>query len=707
MARTALNSTDPVTKRVHVGGLAPSVQPKDLVQRFSSFGTVLGGENGVHGLGKTATGLPRSFAFFSIETTEAQFARCLSMLNGSMWKAHKLRIAPAKPDWQQRRAEEREQAAKEAENPAARPKKRKRASKDVNIGIPASHFELVTPDNMERHRGWVLDPKPAPQPLFPLIVRPSHPVDPPPQPAQTAWSRGTAKAKPSKAAREALRAGVSLEKPALRRAKRIRIDPRRWGRKRVLFDVAAPGAKGTKADDSSATMLAVGMWECEGPAEGDDDAEPAVTWVFKTRDGQVRRRETVRLTQRSVPHTDRFTTLLEGLARPAASTTAAPSAAPTTAPAAMQGEAYRSPSPPPYVPVAPRNLIYNEEDAFQLIAAALDDSERDAAHAMERAAYRQLALGTLEEVGAMDEIDEVEEEGMHVDAPALPKVEGFAADSDDDNDLFATLRLRGGGGGDVESSDSESSSDSDSDSSSDEDADDDASSTVKQSSSSDEPATAVVQPKASLQDTLTSLFKPSASASAPVETGGFSLFANMDLDLDADAARTPSPEPLAIPLDSAPGAYDRAAAAAASFPGQRFVPPPARDGGYRGGAATPRFAGPSRAFFPYPAGAFTGTAGADADADADAALQLLAGAPGASDKLARAASESAARVEAAARDFYRREGQDEIDAEHQAMRELLRGHARKRHREAVKRTKKGAPGRQRGAAVKLDLLDDE
>ena len=49
-------STEPVTKRVHVGNLAPSVTAKDLVQRFSSFGTVIDGEHGVQGLGKTDTG---------------------------------------------------------------------------------------------------------------------------------------------------------------------------------------------------------------------------------------------------------------------------------------------------------------------------------------------------------------------------------------------------------------------------------------------------------------------------------------------------------------------------------------------------------------------------------------------------------------------------------------------------------------------------
>ncbi|GAA5842050.1 hypothetical protein JCM9279_002768 [Rhodotorula babjevae] len=701
-------STAPVTKRIHVGNLAPSVQPKDLVQRFASFGTVVGGEQGVSGLGKTDTGLARNFAFFSIETTEAQFSRCMSMLNGSMWKAHKLRIGPAKPDWQQRRAEERDEAAKAAEQPAARPKKRKRATGDVNVGFAAKNFELVTPDNLERHRGWILDPKPAPAPLFPIIIRPSHPVQQPPKPAATAWTRGTAKAKPSKAAREALRSGVPLEKPALRRAKRMRIDPRRWGRQRVVFDLAgaASGSKG--AGSASASMLGVGQWECEGAVETDEHGagEAAVAWVFKTRDGQVRRRETVRLTQRNAPHSDNFTALLERMNRSAApaSVSAAVAAAataqlvadaPARAHAPVRGDAaYRSPSPPPYVPAAPRTLMYNEEDAFALMASALDDDERDAVHKMERAAYRELALGALEELGAADELEEEAEELVEKEAArALPKVEGFAQDDDEDDDeLFGTLRLRGGGG--VESSDdSDSSSSSDSDSSSDDEDDDDSSNTVKQATSSEEPAQVA---KPSLKDTLTTLFKPSgATAAADDGAAGFSLFSGMDLDLDPDAARTPSPEPEPLDLPSA-------AAPHALHPqphqadGRRFVPPTARDGGYRGGASQPRFSGPSRPFFAFPSGAFDGAEGVDVE-------ELLG--EGAAEKVERAAGESRARVEGAARDFYKRESQEQIDAEHLQLRELLRGHARKRHREAVKRTKKG--GQKRGQAVKLDVLDDE
>ncbi|GJN92347.1 hypothetical protein Rhopal_005377-T1 [Rhodotorula paludigena] len=710
MAPAAPLSTAPTTKRIHVGGLAPSVSPKDLVQRFSSFGSVVGGAAGVEGLGTTETGLPRSFAFFSLETTDAKFAKCMSTLNGSMWKAHKLRIALAKPDWATQRAAEREEAAKAADPTAPRPKKRKRASKDPNVGLAASHFELITPDNIQRHRGWVLDPKPAPAPLFPLILRPSHPVEQPEKPAATAWTRGKARAKPSKAAREALRAGVPLDKPALRRAKRMRIDPRRWGRKRVVFDLlTSRGARGDGAE--GANMLSVGTWECEEPAEGAQHADDEVTWVFKTRDGQVRRRETVRLTQRSRPHTDRFTTLLEGLNRhdglpapvPEASSSSGVIDTPVVAAPATRS---RSPSPPPYVPAAPRNLIYNEEDAFQLMATALDDSERAAAHRMERAEYRKIALGALEELGREEEDDDEEELAARQDRTTasdgrpLPRVEGFANDDDDDSDLFATLRIRGGGGVDSDSSDDDEDTSetvqqesSGSESSSDDSSSDSSSSDDEDATMSSAPA-AAPSAKASLKDTLTTLFKPGAATTADTaddaEQGGFSLFGGMDLDLEP-LERTPSPPPAAFAAPSL---------APATAPSSRFVAPSARDAGYRGGAARPAFSGPSKPFFAFPSGAFEDRLRpGEVDESEVAKLGIE------QSRIEAAKAQSALRVAEATKDFWQHETQEQIDEEHQKLRELLRGFARKRHREAVKRSKKTA-GR-RNAGLKLDVLDDD
>ncbi|GAA5999765.1 hypothetical protein JCM10207_005898 [Rhodosporidiobolus poonsookiae] len=705
-------SHEPTLKRIHVGNLAPSVTPRELVQRFSSFGTVKGGEAGVDGLGTNQLGFPRTYAFFNLETTDAKFARCMSMLNGSMWKAHKLRIGPAKATWEERRAAERAAAKEADEAPPPRPKKRKR-SKDPNVGMLARHFELVTDENLQRHSGWLLDPKPAPSPLFPLVLRPPHPLELPAKPAATAWTRGKAKAKPSKAAREAARLGVELEKPLLRRAKRMRIDPRRWGRSKVVFDRAA--GESSAAGGAGANMLSVGTWECEESAAG-ADGEPQVTWVFKARDGTVRLRETVRLSQQTA-YTDRFTALLERMNRPGASDAAPPPPAPPALDSAPDSDAStdpatdsdadapaaraRSASPPPYVPAAPRALIYNEEDAFQLVAAALDDSERAAAHAMERSELVRLARGAVEEVGdqeaeAQAEEAEVQGEGEGSKGAKLPKVEGFADDSDDDSDLFPALRLRGGGGVDS-GSDSSSSSDqddSDSDSSSDSDSDSDdeeeekdgsegSSRTEKQETDGEdvkmgevaapEKKTAVV--KGSLKD----LFKPQE------ETGGFSLVSGLDLDL-APLERTPSPEPEAVPIPLP--------SAAPARPAPVYSQQPFRARSQQQQQAT----GPAAPFFAFPSGAFEDRATGEVSEEAGTlGLSEVA--------LQRTRAESENRLGEAAKEFWRHEGMDKIEEDHQKLRELLRGQARKRHREAVKRSKKKA-GR-RGAGGGLDIVDDE
>ncbi len=50
-------STESKVRRVHLSGLAPTITPKDLVERFSSFGNgVVGGTDAVGGLGLDANG---------------------------------------------------------------------------------------------------------------------------------------------------------------------------------------------------------------------------------------------------------------------------------------------------------------------------------------------------------------------------------------------------------------------------------------------------------------------------------------------------------------------------------------------------------------------------------------------------------------------------------------------------------------------------
>jgi len=101
------------------------------------------------------------------------------MLSGSLWKGHKLKIQAAKPDFADRYAPsffapflpiclrvsphnltsdslvdrlatERAAAQEEAENPA--PRKKAKRNPDPLVGNNAKHFELVTVDNIKKHK---------------------------------------------------------------------------------------------------------------------------------------------------------------------------------------------------------------------------------------------------------------------------------------------------------------------------------------------------------------------------------------------------------------------------------------------------------------------------------------------------------------------------------------------------------------------------
>lgn len=487
----------------------------------------------------------------------------------------------------------------------------------------------------------------------------------------------------------------------------MRIDPRRWGRQKIVFDVMgsqAGGGKGTQnraaagaagAVAGATSMHAIGTWECEEPEEAGPNDQDQVTWVFKTRDGQVRRRETVRLTQRTA-HTDRFTTLLERLhqssesvavpAGPrtgAAPPTADDESAPTepfaaagagrgSAPAAATTRA-RSLSPPPYVPIAPRTLIYNEEDEFQLVSTALNDEERAAAHARERAEYRKLALSALAEIQDLDEVElgsvEAVETAVGVGAVGsgekpLPKVEGFARDDDDDDDdeVFEALRLRGGAGGEASDSDSDSDSGNSSSASSGSDSDVEApqpegdvvAAAAAVGATAANPATAV-------KETLTALFKPgsaaaataAASSSAAAEAGGgFSLFSGMDLDLDeGDAGPDEEADgvtiPLAPPIDTLPVQSRPLPSSGGPMRGSRY-------GQHSQVSAGPLGLGaPSKPFFLFPSGPFEDPERPGQVNEAEVAE--LVGLPAVG--IERAREESKRRVEEATKDFWRHESQ--------------------------------------------------
>ncbi|KAG5727721.1 hypothetical protein E4T56_gene20741 [Termitomyces sp. T112] len=153
-----------IVKRLHISGLTPALTSEDISRRLSTFGTV----KAVDGFGQLdGLGQPRKFGYVTLETTQEKLSRCLNLLSGSTWKAAKLRIGEAKPDFASRLAAEREAASYE-------PPKKKRCR---HGGIEAADMSLVTPENVTNRGGWAVTP--LGRILRPMRMRPLHPLPPP------------------------------------------------------------------------------------------------------------------------------------------------------------------------------------------------------------------------------------------------------------------------------------------------------------------------------------------------------------------------------------------------------------------------------------------------------------------------------------------------------------------------------------------------
>ncbi|CAE6467913.1 unnamed protein product [Rhizoctonia solani] len=207
------------TTRLHISGLTPSISATDLKQRFSTFGKV----QNVDGVGKLdGVGMPRKFAYLTLETTQPKLARCMNLLSGSTWKGAKLRIGEAKPDYKARHEREINPPP-----PAPRPKlsaeARRRARLKFRLrarrlsrgaqGKQLKDMSIVTLDNVSKRKGWRRTP--LNHLIRPMRMRPLHPIP----------SLRT-KHVPSKIK---LKEKLAKRKFALTRARCTIIDPARYG----------------------------------------------------------------------------------------------------------------------------------------------------------------------------------------------------------------------------------------------------------------------------------------------------------------------------------------------------------------------------------------------------------------------------------------------------------------------------------------------
>ncbi|KAF5341142.1 hypothetical protein D9611_006023 [Ephemerocybe angulata] len=191
----------PVTKRLHIGGLTPSITLADLNKRLATFGTI---EGDISGLGKVdAVGRTKNFVHVTLNTNVGQLAKCecsctfvwvgvemekdvlgggdggmegglmailgMNVLSGSTWKGAKLKLSEAKPDYTERLEAERAENARLSAEP---PRKKQRR----NVGVAAPDMSLVTPLAASKKAGWKVTE--MGRVLRPVRMRPEHPLPP-------------------------------------------------------------------------------------------------------------------------------------------------------------------------------------------------------------------------------------------------------------------------------------------------------------------------------------------------------------------------------------------------------------------------------------------------------------------------------------------------------------------------------------------------
>ena len=256
------------TKRIHISGLNPiqcSVQ--DLHARFESLQLqVLEVHNWPPG--KNGVDQVQNWCFLTLKGEASKIKRATEVLNGTIWKGSKLRIGSAKKEkWkegeQETKIEEEAEQSEEAEKKKRKKKKRSKAVESQKVNQP------VTIKDVEAGE-WGWKTTPAGHLLRPLHLRPSHPL-PLPSARPVAETEGTEK-------KERKRKAKSTR--ALTRAKRVTVDPSRYG---------AVHLAGPILDDGSDPLPSGSAWACQETENGD------VEWLLKDKEGNMVRQEIVKV----------------------------------------------------------------------------------------------------------------------------------------------------------------------------------------------------------------------------------------------------------------------------------------------------------------------------------------------------------------------------------------------------------------------------
>ncbi|XP_050950145.1 nucleolar protein 8 [Labeo rohita] len=141
-------------KRLYIGGLSHTVSEKDLKDRFGKFGDVSDVEIITR---KDENGAPlKTFGYININITDAEYRRCVGILNKSTWKGGTLLIQLAKESFLHRLAEERQQLVEMAKTPKIIPQEKLLDSLKA-AGVENFHMKAAVPGTeIPGHDNWVV-----------------------------------------------------------------------------------------------------------------------------------------------------------------------------------------------------------------------------------------------------------------------------------------------------------------------------------------------------------------------------------------------------------------------------------------------------------------------------------------------------------------------------------------------------------------------
>ncbi|KAI1234336.1 hypothetical protein IHE44_0003378 [Lamprotornis superbus] len=142
-----------VSKRLYVGGLGHTVSKAELEERFGKFGRVSEAEIITR---KDDQGNPtKTFAYISVNISDADLRKCMSILNKTKWKGGTLQIELAKESFLHRLATEREEAKLQKEKPQRNDQMCLLESLK-KTGVVDFHMRAVPGTEVPDHKKWVV-----------------------------------------------------------------------------------------------------------------------------------------------------------------------------------------------------------------------------------------------------------------------------------------------------------------------------------------------------------------------------------------------------------------------------------------------------------------------------------------------------------------------------------------------------------------------